>query len=114
GSAGRSNAQGEEQKKLDVLANEVMLRYCEWGGRVAGMVSEEQEDVYRIPAQYPRGDYLLAFDPLDGSSNIDVNISVGTIFSILRAPASACAARSGAKSSRPGRSSSGGREDGCR
>ena len=113
GSAGRSNAQGEEQKKLDVLANEIMLRYCEWGGRIAGMVSEEQEDFYRIPAHYPRGDYLLAFDPLDGSSNIDVNISVGTIFSILRAPSSDRGPRSGAKSPKTGRSSSGSREERC-
>jgi fructose-1,6-bisphosphatase len=86
GNAGGSNVQGEEQKKLDVVSNEILLRYCEWGGHLCGMASEELDDVYQIPAQYPRGKYLLVFDPLDGSSNIDVNISVGTIFSILRAP----------------------------
>jgi len=78
------NVQGETQKKLDVLTNEVMLRHCDWGGLLAGMVSEEMEQAYAIPAEYPRGGYLLAFDPLDGSSNIDVNVAVGTIFSVLR------------------------------
>ena len=86
GSAGSRNTQGEEQQKLDVLANEIFLRTNEWGGHLAGMVSEELEHPYRIPDEYPRGRYLLAFDPLDGSSNIDVNVSVGSIFSILRAP----------------------------
>jgi fructose-1,6-bisphosphatase len=86
GVSGETNIQGEEQKPLDVLANRIMFDHCEWGGHLAGMVSEELADVYRIPARYPRGKYLLAFDPLDGSSNIDVNISVGTIFSVLRAP----------------------------
>ncbi len=86
GQAAGTNVQGETQKALDVLANEIMLRYCEWDGQLAGMVSEELDDIYRIPPQYPRGRYLLLFDPLDGSSNIDVNISVGSIFSILRAP----------------------------
>jgi len=86
GTSGTSNAQGEQQKQLDVVSNQILLRYCEWGGHLCGMASEELDDVYRIPAQYPRGKYLLVFDPLDGSSNIDVNISVGTIFSILRAP----------------------------
>ena len=80
------NVQGEAQKPLDVIANEIMLATCEWGGQLCGMVSEELEAPYRIPAQYPRGKYLLVFDPLDGSSNIDVNITVGTIFSILRRP----------------------------
>jgi fructose-1,6-bisphosphatase len=87
GNAGGSNIQGETQQKLDVVSNEILLRYCEWGGHLCGMASEELDEVYRIPAQYPRGKYMLVFDPLDGSSNIDVNISVGTIFSILRAPA---------------------------
>ncbi len=86
GDAGTSNVQGETQKKLDVAANEVFLRANEWGGLVAGMVSEEMEAPHAIPARYPRGKYLLVFDPLDGSSNIDVNVSVGSIFSILRAP----------------------------
>jgi fructose-1,6-bisphosphatase I/sedoheptulose-1,7-bisphosphatase len=86
GDAATSNVQGETQKKLDVAANEVFLRANEWGGLVAGMVSEEMEAPHPIPARYPRGKYLLVFDPLDGSSNIDVNVSVGSIFSILRAP----------------------------
>jgi fructose-1,6-bisphosphatase I/sedoheptulose-1,7-bisphosphatase len=79
------NVQGEEQKALDVLSNELFLRANEWGGHVAGMVSEELETPYTLPAQHPRGKYLLSFDPLDGSSNIDVNVTVGSIFSILRA-----------------------------
>ncbi|PEG35078.1 class 1 fructose-bisphosphatase [Mycolicibacterium agri] len=65
---------------------EYFLRATEWSGRVAGMVSEELDEPYRLPAEHPRGKYLLLFDPLDGSSNIDVNVSVGSIFSILRAP----------------------------
>ncbi len=84
GSLDVQNVQGETQKKLDVLTNEAMLANCDWGGLVAGMVSEELEEPYAIPGEYPRGNYLLAFDPLDGSSNIDVNVSVGTIFSVLR------------------------------
>ena len=86
GSAGSENVQGETQKKLDVITNEIFIKSTEWGGHLAAMASEEMEDVYPIPAQYPKGKYLLVFDPLDGSSNIDVNISVGTIFSILRCP----------------------------
>jgi fructose-1,6-bisphosphatase I/sedoheptulose-1,7-bisphosphatase len=86
GNAGSTNVQGEEQKKLDIVANELFIRSTEWGGLLAGMVSEEMEIPYRISAEYPKGKYLLVFDPLDGSSNIDVNVSVGSIFSILRAP----------------------------
>ena len=86
GSAGSENVQGETQKKLDVITNEIFLKSNEWGGHLAAMASEEMDDIYPIPAQYPKGKYLLTFDPLDGSSNIDVNISVGTIFSILRCP----------------------------
>jgi fructose-1,6-bisphosphatase len=81
------NVQGEQQKLLDVLSNEIMLRECEWGGKLRGMASEEMDEPYAIPPVYPRGDYLLLFDPLDGSSNLDVNGTVGTIFSVLRAPA---------------------------
>src|SRR5437899_957266 len=84
GEQGGKNAQGETQQKLDVLAHEVMIRSCEWGGLLAGMVSEELEDPCAVPEEYVRGRYLLAFDPLDGSSNIDVNVAVGTIFSVLR------------------------------
>jgi fructose-1,6-bisphosphatase I/sedoheptulose-1,7-bisphosphatase len=80
------NVQGEEQKKLDLVGNELFLRANEWGGHVAGMVSEELETPYVPPPRSPRGKYLLLFDPLDGSSNIDVNGAVGSIFSILRAP----------------------------
>lgn len=86
GSAESENVQGETQKKLDVISNDVFLKSNEWAGHLAAMASEEMEEVYQIPGQYPRGKYLLVFDPLDGSSNIDVNVSVGTIFSILRAP----------------------------
>jgi len=78
------NVQGETQHKLDVLAHEVIIRSCEWGGLLAGMVSEELEHPYPVPVEYARGRYLLVFDPLDGSSNTDVNVSVGTIFSVLR------------------------------
>jgi len=84
GEHGAKNAQGEAQQKLDVLAHEVMIRSCEWGGLLAGMVSEELDEPYALPAEYVRGRYLLVFDPLDGSSNTDVNVSVGTIFSVLR------------------------------
>lgn len=78
------NVQGETQKKLDVLANEAVIRACEWGGLVAGMASEELDEPYGIPPEFERGRFLLVFDPLDGSSNTDVNVSVGTIFSVLR------------------------------
>jgi fructose-1,6-bisphosphatase len=84
GDVGVKNVQGETQQKLDVLSNDVMIRSCEWGGLVAGMASEELEDPYAVPAEFTRGRYLLIFDPLDGSSNTDVNVSVGTIFSVLR------------------------------
>jgi len=80
------NIQGEAQKKLDVLSNEIFLEANEWGGHLAGLASEEMEHSHPIPNAYPKGNYLLLFDPLDGSSNIDVNISVGTIFSVLRCP----------------------------
>ena len=86
GDAGSENSQGEKQMRLDVMANEVFLRTTEWGGQLAGMVSEEMDAPYLIPAIYPRGQYLLLFDPLDGSSNIDVNVAVGSIFSVLRCP----------------------------
>jgi fructose-1,6-bisphosphatase I / sedoheptulose-1,7-bisphosphatase len=83
---GMVNVQGEVQLPLDVMSNELFLRATEWGGQLAGMVSEELEEPYHIPAAFPRGKYLLCFDPLDGSSNIDVNMSVGSIFSVRRAP----------------------------
>lgn len=86
GSQGTENVQGEAQKKLDVISNEMMIDANEWSGQLAGMASEEMDTIYKIPEHYPHGDYLLLFDPLDGSSNIDVNVSIGTIFSVLKAP----------------------------
>lgn len=86
GSLESENVQGEVQKKLDVLSNEILLEANEWGGHLAAMASEEMETIHIIPNRYPRGEYLLLFDPLDGSSNIDVNVSIGTIFSVLQAP----------------------------
>lgn len=83
---GAINIQGETQKFLDVVGNDLFVRETEWGGHLAGMASEEMEQPYRLPPNCPRGKYLLVFDPLDGSSNIDVNVSVGSIFSVLRAP----------------------------
>lgn len=83
---GALNVQGEVQKRLDVVSNEIFLRTFDWAGHLAGMVSEEMEEPHQIPAAYPRGKYLLLFDPLDGSSNLDVDVSVGSIFSVLRAP----------------------------
>ncbi|MEI2418046.1 class 1 fructose-bisphosphatase [Orrella sp. JC864] len=86
GSLQSENVQGEVQKKLDVLSNEILLEANEWGGHLAAMASEEMETIHAIPNRYPKGEHLLLFDPLDGSSNIDVNVSIGTIFSVLRAP----------------------------
>jgi fructose-1,6-bisphosphatase I len=86
GSAETENVQGEMQKKLDIIANEVLIEANEWGGHLAAMASEEMEGIYVVPNRYPKGEYLLLFDPLDGSSNIDVNVSIGTIFSVLKMP----------------------------
>ncbi|AVO40105.1 class 1 fructose-bisphosphatase [Simplicispira suum] len=86
GSANSENVQGEIQKKLDIIANEVLIEANEWGGHLAGMASEEMDAIYVVPNRYPKGEYLLLFDPLDGSSNIDVNVSIGTIFSVLHMP----------------------------
>src|SRR3954453_12583797 len=86
GSTKNTNIQGEVQKKLDVLSNEILLEANEWGGNLAALASEEMDNPRPTPTHYPSGEYLLLFDPLDGSSNIDVNISVGTIFSVLRCP----------------------------
>jgi fructose-1,6-bisphosphatase I len=86
GTAGSENVQGEIQKKLDIIANEVLIEANEWGGHLAAMASEEMEGIYVVPNRYPQGEYLLMFDPLDGSSNIDVNVSIGTIFSVLKMP----------------------------
>ncbi|WP_133000080.1 class 1 fructose-bisphosphatase [Luteimonas arsenica] len=86
GDAGTGNVQGEAQKKLDVISNDILLEANAWGGHLAACASEEMDHCHPIPDAYPRGNYLLLFDPLDGSSNIDVNVSVGTIFSVLRCP----------------------------
>nr|MCU0942311.1 class 1 fructose-bisphosphatase [Hydrogenophaga sp.] len=86
GSADSENVQGEIQKKLDIIANEVLIEANEWGGHLAAMASEEMDGIYLVPNRYPQGEYLLLFDPLDGSSNIDVNVSIGTIFSVLKKP----------------------------
>jgi fructose-1,6-bisphosphatase I len=84
GTAGSENVQGEVQKKLDVIANDTLIEANEWGGHLAAMASEEMDSIYVVPNRYPQGEYLLLFDPLDGSSNIDINVSIGTIFSVLR------------------------------
>jgi fructose-1,6-bisphosphatase I/sedoheptulose-1,7-bisphosphatase len=81
-----TNVQGETQAKLDVLSCEIFRENTEFTGHISGVASEEMDDPHPVPAPYPRGDYLLLYDPLDGSSNIDVNVSVGSIFSILKAP----------------------------
>jgi fructose-1,6-bisphosphatase I len=84
GTAGSENVQGEVQKKLDIIANDVLIEANEWGGHLAAMASEEMDSIHVVPNRYPQGEYLLMFDPLDGSSNIDVNVSIGTIFSVLK------------------------------
>lgn len=86
GAADSKNIQGEVQKQLDIITHDVMVDHLSWTGHLAAMASEEIEEIIQIPDGFPKGNYLIAFDPLDGSSNIDVNISVGTIFSILRCP----------------------------
>ena len=86
GTAESENVQGEIQKKLDIISNEILLQANEWGGHLAAMASEEMETIHPIPNRYPMGEYMLLFDPLDGSSTIDVNVSIGTIFSVLKAP----------------------------
>jgi fructose-1,6-bisphosphatase I len=84
GTAGSENVQGEVQKKLDIISNEVLIEANVWGGHLAAMASEEMDTIHVVPDRYPQGEFLLLFDPLDGSSNIDVNVSIGTIFSVLR------------------------------
>ena len=86
GISATENVQGETQKTLDILANDLFLRRTEFGGHVAGMASEEMESVYQLPDRYPKGRYLLLYDPVDGSSNINENAAIGTIFSILKRP----------------------------
>ena len=84
GRVGATNIQGEDQQKLDVFAHKMIFQLCDHTGRLCVMASEEEEDILRIPEQYKKGSYVLVFDPLDGSSNIDVNVSIGTVFGIYR------------------------------
>jgi fructose-1,6-bisphosphatase I len=84
GRAGAENVHGEEVQKLDLFADDVIFRAMDHTGRLACMASEENEEFIPIPDHFPTGDYVLLYDPLDGSSNIDVNVSIGTIFSVLR------------------------------
>lgn len=84
GLAGRINIQGEQQMKLDVFANETIIRMNSYTGRLAVMASEETEDIIPVPPEYKQGKYVLIFDPLDGSTNVDVNAAIGTIFGIFR------------------------------
>ena len=86
GDVGTQSVQGEKQMKLDVIANDTLLEANLWGGQLAAIASEEMDQPFTIPDRYPKGEFLLLFDPLDGSSNIDINSVVGTIFSVLRAP----------------------------
>jgi fructose-1,6-bisphosphatase I len=86
GALDSENVQGEVQKKLDVIANDALVEANEWGGHLAAMASEEMDTFVPVPNRFPRGEYLLLFDPLDGSSNVDVNVSIGTIFSVLKLP----------------------------
>ncbi len=83
GNAGEQNVQGEDQQKLDILSNQIMLDMLAWSGNWAGLGSEEMENIYHIPSRFPKGKYLCLFDPLDGSGNIDLNMPIGTIFSVL-------------------------------
>ncbi|HET7373980.1 MAG TPA: class 1 fructose-bisphosphatase [Gemmatimonadaceae bacterium] len=84
GSAESENVQGEVQQKLDIMANEIIVKAMDHGGRLCAMASEEEPGIIQIPEHFKCGKYCLLFDPLDGSSNIDVNVPVGTIFSVVR------------------------------
>lgn len=84
GHAGATNVQGEDQQKLDVFADDILFRICDHTGRLCVMASEEREDIIPIPEQFKKGSYVMVYDPLDGSSNIDVNVSIGTVFGIYR------------------------------
>src|SRR6266542_1604543 len=84
GATDSENVQGEIQQKLDVLANEIIIKALDHGGRLCAMASEEEPDIIEIPDKFRCGKYCLLFDPLDGSSNIDVNVPVGTIFSVVK------------------------------
>lgn len=86
GVAGSENVMGDVQKKMDLISNDLFIEALENNGHCGGMASEEMDDVYNLAAGKPRGRYLVVFDPLDGSSNMDINVNVGTIFSVLKAP----------------------------
>jgi len=84
GLTGKENVHGDQVKKLDVFADDTIYKAMDHGGHLCVMASEENEDVLQIPDEYPTGKYVLLYDPLDGSSNIDANVNIGTIFSIYR------------------------------
>lgn len=84
GKAKSTNVHGEDQQKLDIYSDQKMIQALDHLGKLCAMASEENDDPIMIPAKYPKGKYLAVFDPLDGSSNIDVNISIGTIFAIYK------------------------------
>jgi fructose-1,6-bisphosphatase I len=86
GTSDSENVQGEQQKKLDIISNDLMIEALQHNGHIAALASEEMDEIHHLPDHSRRGNYLVLCDPLDGSSNIDVNVSVGTIFSILKAP----------------------------
>ncbi|MTE17410.1 class 1 fructose-bisphosphatase [Nocardia sp. CT2-14] len=86
GAADADNLPVTVHRKMDAIANDIMVAESQWTGPLAALVSEQMRECHQVPTEYRRGKYLLAFDPLDGSSNIDVNLPVGTIFSVLRAP----------------------------
>ncbi len=86
GTSDSENVQGEQQKKLDIISNDLMIEALQHNGHIAALASEEMDEIYQLPDGCQRGRYLVLCDPLDGSSNIDINVSVGTIFSILKAP----------------------------
>ncbi len=84
GKTAQKNIHGERQAKLDLIAHDLIVDTVEYSGLLAAMASEELDDIYQIPSDYPKGRYLLVFDPLDGSSNIATNVSVGTIFALYK------------------------------
>ncbi|MDD8017748.1 MAG: fructose-1,6-bisphosphatase, partial [Bacteroidota bacterium] len=84
GATGTENIHGDQVKKLDVLADDVIYKAMDHTGHLCVMGSEEHEEILKIPTNYPKGKYVLLYDPLDGSSNIDANVSIGTIFSLYR------------------------------
>jgi fructose-1,6-bisphosphatase I len=86
GDLSSENVQGEVQKKLDVISNDILLEASEWSGYVAALASEEMETIHTVPRRYTQGEYLLVYDPIDGSGNVDVNGVVGSIFSVLHTP----------------------------